>query len=222
MSRVDRVSEIANQLERDILSGKLAPGDQLPSERDISAHLGVARSVVREALGRLASLGLLQSQHGSGTRVAAPNGRDVSVGYQRLLHRADVRLEDVSAVRVPLETTIAALAARHRTPEHLARLHKTQKILGSARRSLEIRVRTDLEFHATLADASGNPVFAIVLAPLQELLMESRRRTLGRFGSDVAYEHHARILAAVEASDADGAVLAMREHMRVNLEHVVD
>jgi len=222
MSRIDRVSEIAQQLEQAILSGRLSPGDQLPSERDISAQMGVSRSVVREALGRLASLGLLQAQHGSGTRVAAPNGREVTVGYQRLLHRADVQMEHVSQVRAPLETTIASLAARHRTREQLTRLHKTQKILGNSRRTLEARIQADLDFHATLAEATGNPVFAIVLEPIQELLRESRRQTIGRYGADVAYKHHAQILAAVEAQDADGAVRAMREHMRVNREQVAE
>src|SRR5262245_65521989 len=114
MSRVDRVSQVVDRFERAILSGELAPGDLMPSEREISAAMGVSRSVVREALGRLASLGLVRSVHGSGTRVEAPSGRQVTVGYQRLLQRADVRLEDLAGVRLPLEVAIAALAATHR------------------------------------------------------------------------------------------------------------
>src|SRR6516162_2294127 len=98
MSRIDRVSKIAGRLEEQILSGELAPGTQIPSEREISAQLGVSRSVVREALGRLASLGLVRSIHGSGTRVGTPSTKQVTVGYQRLLSRDDIKMEDVSAV----------------------------------------------------------------------------------------------------------------------------
>jgi DNA-binding FadR family transcriptional regulator len=220
MSRVDRVSEIAQRFEQAILSGELAPGSLLPSEREISAQLGVSRSVVREALGRLASLGLVKSQHGSGTRVEAPSSRPVTVGLQRLLQRPEYRLEDLSAVRLPLETTIAALAAAQRTPDQLARLAKTQTILGDPRRSLKAHVKADLDFHATLAEATQNPLFQVVLAPIQELLIESRRRTLGSYGSEIAFQHHAKILAAVQAGDAGAASEAMREHLELNVQHL--
>jgi GntR family transcriptional repressor for pyruvate dehydrogenase complex len=218
--RPDTVSQVADRLERAILSGEMAPGDLLPSERELSARLGVSRSVVREALHRLGSLGLVRSVHGSGTRVEAPSSRAVTVGYQRLLQRPDFRLEDLAAVRLPLETTIAALAARTRTAEHLDRLAQTQKVLGNPRRALEAHVQADLDFHAVLAAATGNPLFQVVLAPIQQLLMESRRRTLGRYGSAIAHRHHAAILAAVEAGDAAAAEQAMRQHIEANFAHL--
>jgi GntR family transcriptional repressor for pyruvate dehydrogenase complex len=220
MSRIDRVSQIASRLEQQILSGELVPGTQIPSEREISAQLKVSRSVVREALGRLASLGLIQSVHGSGTRVGTPTTKQVTMGYRRLLSRDDVKLEDVWAVRMPLETAIAALAAQNREEEHLVRLEKAQKVLGSARRSLEAHAKADLEFHSILAEASGNPVFAVVLAPIQELLIASRRRTLGRYGSQLAHEHHAKILQAVTDRDPDRAAREMRAHLTANLMHL--
>lgn len=220
MSHIDRVSQIAAKLEQAILSGELTPGDQIPSEREISARLKVSRSVVREALGRLASLGMVHSVHGSGTRVAAPTSKQVTLGYERLLRGAIYRLEDVSAVRLPLETSIVAVAARKRSAEHLARLEKSQTILGNPKRSLEAHVKADLEFHITLAEATGNPVFAIVLAPIQELLIESRRRTLRRYGAELAHQHHAKILKAIAAGDADTAVRAMRFHLETNYEHL--
>ncbi len=220
MSRVDRVSEIAQQLEQAILSGELAPGDILPSEREISARQGVSRSVVREALGRLASLGLVRSVHGSGTRVEAPNGRQVTDGYRRLLGLPNYPLEHLAAVRLPLETTIASLAATKRTQEHLDRLRETQEALGEPGRPLEDHIKADLEFHATLADATGNRLFHLVLVPMQEMMIESRRRTLGRYGSELAHRHHARILEAVIAGDAEAAAQAMREHLEANYQHL--
>ncbi len=220
MSRTDHVSQVADQLERAILAGEFASGDLLPSERDLSARLGVSRSVVREALGRLGSLGLVRSVHGSGTRVEAPSDRQVTLGYQRLMHRADFRLEHLAEVRLPLETTIAALAARKRSAEHLEQLKNTQKVLGNARRSLESHVSADLMFHATLAEATGNPFFQTVLAPIQQLLIESRRRTLGHYGSEIAYRHHGKILAAIESGDASAAAQGMREHIEANFQHL--
>lgn len=220
MSRTDRVSQLADELERAILSGTYSAGDLLPSERELSSQRGVSRTVVREALGRLASLGLVRSVHGSGTRVEAPTSRAVTLGYQRLLQGPGLRMEHLAAVRLPLETTIASLAATMRTAEHLTLLETTQDILGNPRRTLEAHVKADLQFHATLAEATGNPLFQVVLAPIQELLMQSRRRTLKRYGVDLAFQHHARILAAIQANDSIEASAAMRVHLEANFQHL--
>jgi GntR family transcriptional repressor for pyruvate dehydrogenase complex len=216
----DRVSKLVEHFEQLILSGQLAPGDQLPSERAIADEMAVSRSVVREAISRLASLGLVRSLHGSGTRVEAPSGRPITQGYQRLIQQGEVDLTHLAQVRLPLETAIAGLAARHRTAEHLVRLAHTQEALASPRGSLETQVRADLEFHSILAEASGNPLFGLVLAPIQQLLIESRRRTLGRHGAQLAFEHHAAILDAVRRQDELGAIESMRRHLEVNVRHV--
>jgi GntR family transcriptional repressor for pyruvate dehydrogenase complex len=221
MPRADRVSEVVQYLEQAILAGKWSPGDVLPSERDISAEIGVSRSVVREALGRLSSLGLVRSMHGSGTRVEAPNDKPITAGYRRLLRLGEFRLSDLAAVRLPLETAIARLAALHRSGEHLERLERAQQVLGNPQARLEAHVQADLEFHAALAEASGNPLFGIVLAPIQELLIESRRRTLGRHGADLAHGHHEAILHAVRSGDAAAAENAMRAHIEANFQHLV-
>jgi GntR family transcriptional regulator, transcriptional repressor for pyruvate dehydrogenase complex len=220
MPHADRVSQTARRIEQAILSGKLAPGDQLPSEREISADMGVSRSVVREALGRLASMGLVRSVHGSGTRVEAPSGKPITTGYQILLKRGEVRLADVAAVRLPLETAIAAEAARRRSDEHLARMETAQAALADRRGTLDAHVRADLDFHAILAEATGNPLFGIVLTPIQELLIETRRRTVGRHGAALAHEHHARIIDAVRAGDSTAAAEAMRAHLEANYRHL--
>jgi DNA-binding FadR family transcriptional regulator len=216
----DRVSELVTHFEQQILSGKLAPGDRLPSERSLRDEMGFSRSVIREAIARLASLGLVRSVHGSGTRVEAPNGRPITQGYQRLLRQGEVELSQLAQIRLPLETTIAGLAARHRSDEQLVRMARTQEVLGQVRASLEAQVRADLEFHALLAEASCNPLFGLVLAPIQELLIESRRRTLGRHGARLAFEHHGAILDAVRRQDETEAIEAMRRHLEVNERHL--
>lgn len=216
----DEASRLAHCLEEQILAGELKPGSRLPSERAISAEMGVSRSVVREAIGRLAALGLVRSVHGSGTRVLAPSGRLIEVGLHQLLGYGPVRLHHLAEMRLPLETAMAEAAARHRTAEHLTALDQTQQILANSRRPLEAHARADLTFHAILAEASGNPLFALVLTPIQELLIESRRRTLGRYGVELAFRHHARILDAVRDQDPVRAAAAMREHLKANLQHL--
>jgi GntR family transcriptional repressor for pyruvate dehydrogenase complex len=215
MSHIERVVQITSQLERSIRSGELAPGDCLPSEREFSAQLGVSRGVIREALWCLAGQGLVKSRRGSGTRVEPPNSRPVTAGLSRLLGERDQRLEDLCAVRAVLEPAIAALAAIQRNDEHLARMEKTQAIFRNPRRSLKTYVQADMEFHATLANACGNPIFRIILEPIQELLRESRRQTIGHYGLLFISEPHGRIVDAVRARDPDAASVAMRAHIEI-------
>jgi GntR family transcriptional repressor for pyruvate dehydrogenase complex len=215
MSHLDRVARVVLDLERSIRSGEFAPGDRLPSEREFSARLGVSRGVIREALGCLAGQGLVKSYRGSGTRVAPPDSAPVKAGLRRLLDPMSHHLEDLCAVRLVLEPAIAALAATHRTDDHLARLEKTQAIFGSPRRALKTYVQADLDFHAILAEAGGNAVFTIILEPIQELLRESRRQTIGHYGLMFIDEPHRKILDAVRARDPEAASLAMREHIEI-------
>ncbi|MFN7805994.1 MAG: FadR/GntR family transcriptional regulator [Planctomycetaceae bacterium] len=217
---LDRVSEISRQLERAIVEGDYSPGQRLPPERLLSSQFQASRSVIREALGRLASLGLVESRQGSGTRVTSPNGRQVALGYERLLREVPERLADLAAVRITLETSIASLAAQHRRPEHLRELERLQQILHQPRKSLAAHVKADGEFHSTLAEAAGNPFFSLVLAPIHDLLTESRLQTLRRFGASIAWQHHQRILDAVRARDPDEAARAMEEHLTVNSRHL--
>lgn len=222
MASVDRVADLVAKLEQRIFSGEFSPGSLLPSERALCGEYAISRSVVREAMNRLVSLDLVQTVHGSGTRVQHPSTRPILRGYQRLLQHGTPNLSHLAQVRLPLETTLTALAAIHRTDEHLARLSKTQEALTSATADLDTLAAADLEFHAILAEASGNPFFGVVLAPMQQLLIESRRQTLGRHGAQLAAGHHAIILAAVEAKDAEGAREAMRMHLETNVQHLIE
>jgi len=221
VASADRVSELVAYFEEQILSGQLAPGALLPSERAISLERGVSRSVVREAISRLASMGLVRSIHGSGTRVQAPTGQPIVRTLQQLLRQGEVQLTQIAEVRLPLETAIARSAALHRNDDHLHRLEVAQQHLADPSASLESQVAADLQFHVVLAEASGNPLFGLVLGPIQHLLIESRRRTLGRHGSQLAHAHHAAILEAVRRRDPLAAESAMRRHLEANFQHLV-
>lgn len=220
MTVLDRVAAVVAELEQMILRQGLNPGDRLPTERELSSQLKVSRSVVREAIKRLQSLGRVTSLQGSGTRVASPSGQQVVAGYRWLFQHADLRLEHLGAVRLPLETTIAALAAEHRTDEHVERLQVAQSILGDASRGLESLVQADVDFHAILADATGNPIFQMILGPIQELLFESRRRTISKFGAVLAHSHHEQILNAIRGRQSEQAARAMETHLRLNTVHL--
>lgn len=69
MADVNRVDAIFLDLERRILGGELAPGDRLPSERELASWYRTNRNTLREALIRLEVRGLIRVRHGQGATV---------------------------------------------------------------------------------------------------------------------------------------------------------
>jgi DNA-binding FadR family transcriptional regulator len=105
MSSGTQRSRVADQLLRDIRAGRYEAGERLPSERQMSETLGVSRPVIREALGMLSSLGLVDVQIGRGAFVTA---KDVTAQSRN----AERSLIDVTIVREILESGALTLAAQ--------------------------------------------------------------------------------------------------------------
>ncbi len=215
----ERLSDrLAATLIRQIDSGALQPGDRLPTEAQLCARHGVSRSVVREAVQRIKSRGLLLSRQGSGVYVAAPPM------HQALAFDPDV-LESMHAVvqvvelRRVLEGEIAALAAERSTRVQQAALKRALRAMDAAVAAGRDGVDEDMAFHRAIGEATGNPQFSRLLAFLEQYLREAMRVTKGNearredFMRQVREEHRA-LVAAIEARDPGRARLAAVGHLR--------
>src|SRR5690554_5316395 len=113
--------EISYKLEHLILEGGLAPGQKIPSERQLVARLGVSRSVVREALHELQARGVIETRHGKGSFVASivpESGTSGSNSPLMYLYQGHTRtLYDLLEVREQLEGQAAFLAAQRATKD---------------------------------------------------------------------------------------------------------
>ena len=107
---------------------------------------------------------------------------------------------------------IARLAAERASDIQIAALQATIDELEQAT-TLADRVAADIRFHDLLAEATGNPVFSVLLQTLGGLLVASRRRTIKAAGPEPAIVGHRETLAAVERHDAQAAEAAMRRHL---------
>jgi len=212
-SNADRVAQVVDHLEKRIFSGTLQPGDLLPAERELSSELGVSRSVVREALGKLDSLGLVQRRQGSGTRVAPPSKTPVLKGFQRMFHTGDIDLNDLTEARLPLEIAMVRLAAVRRTDDHVRRLEQQQRVLENEQEDIESHLRADEAFHAILAEATGNPMFGMLLEPVQYLRHEPYRKHYDQYQLRQAHDEHQAILDAIRDGNPEAAEAAVRAHL---------
>jgi GntR family transcriptional repressor for pyruvate dehydrogenase complex len=209
--------QIADALAVGIRDGELAPGHRLPTEAALSARFGVSRPVVREALSRLKTLGLIETRQGSGAFVSQTSRR----ALEALELAPDGSLDAVFQmveVRRALEAEAAALAAARRTDEALAQIHAAAQALDRAVAAGGDGAAEDVAFHAAIAQAARNPFLLATLAYLHRFLLDATRVTRANEATrpEMARQvrdEHAAILAAIEAGDPAAARAAGARHM---------
>jgi len=202
---------------RDLIDrGTLAPGGRLPAERHLAEQIGVSRPTVRAGLRTLAALGVVQSRRGSGTYIPAgpPTLGADALSFLAALHKFTA--DDVYEVRRILEVGAAGLAADRATPEQLATLADEVAGLFASLADRQAFLVHDVNFHRSIAAASGNPIVASLVEMVSALHFERRSSTAERATDrDVrdAAEAHRHIYQAVRAHDAERARRAMHNHL---------
>ena len=208
-----KADEIALELEREIVTGQLAPGTVLRQEH-LSERFSVSRTPVREALRQLAARGLVSFEPNRGVRVRTLSHDEL---YEAFLVRAE--LESLATELAAPKFTTADLeeldVAERRFAELTARLLRPD---GGDRGTLTRQwVQANHGFH--------DVIYRVAAAPMVERLAKSARRTFsghavwgtGGSGIDELYEanvrQHQAIIEALRAGSAAAARLLAREHV---------
>ena len=160
--------EIVTLIQKQILTGVLAPGIRLPPERELAGSFKVNRATVREALRKLEHIELVEIRHGDGVYV-----RDFLLSRNVDLIRAAVRLDDgkdtlmnVLEVRRIVVPEMAYLSAQRRSAADLSAL---EQIL--IRPGLTLMER-DIRVHQMIARASRNLLYTIMLNFFDQLFRD--------------------------------------------------
>ena len=205
--------QVYQQLLRQIFSGELTPGCPL-RETELSAQLGVSRTPIREALGRLAEYGVVESRPNHGCVVSR-------LGRNELIH--------LHQVREALEGMAIELACGKLTDADFARLDT----LAEASRDqvapdyLKACEQFDVALHGLIAERSGNPILVREIRKLHEmtLLIHDQLETVLIGGHRVdpdeqrelrsmGWREHLRIVAALKSKMPERCRAAMVAHIR--------
>ncbi len=211
-----RLSEAAiQQIKELIVSEDLGPGSKLPSERHLVDALGVGRSSIREALRILEIMGLVEVLPGKGAFVKALTA-DLFMPLSDLLNTHKESLHHHFEARMVLEPAAAALAAKRASSEEVASLRKNLEIFKEnlARENLVGLIRTDIEFHRLVANATENRTIVVLMNTITRHDFHGWRaalRTNKRPLMTVA--EHGRIIDAIAAGDEKKARNFMRAHL---------
>jgi GntR family transcriptional repressor for pyruvate dehydrogenase complex len=208
---------IVGRIKAAIRDGTLAPGDQLPPERDLTTQLGVSRVSVRDALRMLEAHGLVEVRVGArgGAFVTAPAPKLVGEGLADMLMLGDVDPAQVTEARMVFELGLLELACARATEEDVADLNEICDRADAALAAGEYAPSLSAEFHARLARATHNDALALLVESFQAPLARSLRRAREldpAAGLQGALEHR-ELVAALAAGDAARARKIMTAHL---------
>lgn len=210
---------VFQRMMANIREDKWPVGAEIPSERDLIEDFGASRIAIREAISMLRGLGVLDVNHGRRTRVREMGPEVLGELVPLMIISSGSRmLEQVFEIRLALETTAARLAAARRTPSQLGALqahaqhYRALTEQGNAAAALPV----DLALHAEIAQASGNPLFPILLKALSGFISYSQRESgrADRIHIERAMVAHETIVEAIAAQDGGWAVAEMEAHLQ--------
>lgn len=212
---VSRSTQVREQLAQAIRDGEYSPGDQLPSERELSEMFGVSRVSVREAIRSLEAVGFVEVKHGAKTTVVDPSQRATrDLGRWTKDNRGEVL--ELLRVRGALDELAGQGAAEHHDEAAIAKIVETSRAFAAAERdgATDRLVELDTAFHLAVAEAAGSKLLHDLLAELHGHLAESRAVFFAPIGraKRSAREHEA-IVSAIRKGDGAAAKRATRKHI---------
>jgi GntR family transcriptional repressor for pyruvate dehydrogenase complex len=217
--RVSLVATVVERIRDYIEQHSLKPGDALPSELKWTESLAVSRPVVREAVGRLRSLGLLTVSRGRGGGLAVGGEDAILSGAQAIRAAMAVSpktVEQVLEFRAALEVHAARLATATVQDEHFAELETLAAAIERPGMTREERVQADFAFHRRIVEITDNPLILSVWVVSQEMVAGGIRENWRRSRTKRIDSHqaHRRIISALRSRDPDAAQQAMLRHIR--------
>ena len=205
--------QVADSVERMITSGRLAPGDWLPTETDLATQLGVNRSTVREGLRALEHGGLVK-RDGKRLKVAIPHYMELASRASRALVMHQVTFRELWEASEGLETITAVLAVERISEEGIDALEANVREMKNRLNDIDSVVSLDIEFHDLLAEGADNRALSLAREPISLLFYPAGKKILSRLNTQKRIlDAHRRILALMRKRDVEGVRAWMARHM---------
>lgn len=208
----DRVYQL---LTGKIASGEYSPDNKLPSEKDLSQQFDVSRPVIREALERLRSEGLVYSRQGAGSFVRV-KAEKPALGFPPVETIADI--QRCYEFRLTIEPEAAYFAAERRNGPAIDKLAAAVDLLSDATQQKRHREDADFAFHFAVAEASNNHYYSSAMQALRSHIgVGMKLHGLSLMGPSSGllpvFDEHVSIYEAIRDGEAALARDRMRQHL---------
>lgn len=192
----------------------LQPGDLIPKEMELAEIMGVSRTVIRETLTRLRTMGLIESKKHKGSVIKSPDLSSIMQKSMipRLLDEGT--LKDIFEMRLVIEVGMADLVVSRAKDEDIEELYSIVKNETFPSENTLFDVDYEIRFHSKLYDMAGNSS----LKSFQQMLLPvfSYAYTSGLINQTIAdkkYVSHKELVEVLRLRDADLFRSAMRKHL---------
>ncbi len=212
-------TEVVGDIREKITTNELQLGQQIPTEAALCEQYNVSRTVIREAIARLRSEGLLEARQGVGVFVSdsiIPSRFEIDWDQVKYLSESVSLLE----MRIAIEVEAASLCAARRSDEDVAKLHWLRhKVAQQFAEPQASYFEFDFEFHLTVAKGTKNPYFFRFLAFLKPIVIPTinPRADIDPKFKEAYFaavnDEHAAIAHAIERSDPEKSRRTMRAHI---------
>lgn len=208
---------VFDQIRELIFRGTLKPGEQLMTERELALAMNVSRTTIRDAIQRLAAMGMIVQKQGQGTFVKSIDA-GLENPFAKAMDAQNASLEDLLEVRMGLECNAAALAAKRADEADITAMSQSIDEMQVEVESGRLGTEADTAFHMAIAYAAKNPLHILIMRNFYDYLFLGIRENLASLYKDPKnieeiLLQHAAILAGIKSRDPEQAYAVMKKHI---------
>ncbi|TMV45644.1 FadR family transcriptional regulator [Paenibacillus mesophilus] len=201
------------KIKQYIVEHNLQPGDPFPNEKEIIELLGVSRTVVREALKSLETIGILKLKPGDGIFVSNASLEQLMDQFYFRWFGNQQKMMELQEIRLILEVAAVELVIMRAEPQMLNELDEWNDKMEQAIRNSEPLIEQDIGFHRTLFKLTGNESFYEFSEVISKFFMEVRHKRLSASGGRVTLDDHRRITQSIKEKNIGQAKEHMLKHL---------
>ena len=210
------VAQTMRTITDHIRDAELKLGQPIPSEADFALKMGVSRAVVREAFSSLAMVGVIEVGNGRRARVGGIDETVLPIILNHAVLTEQVSVQQIYDVRRAIEQRTVVLAALRRTSAEAKMIVNFAASMDRDFNDPNLVQQSDISFHETIARASKNPMFALIVSSFR--IVTEKTWYIGWASRPTDEDRrnnvlcHKRIAAAILQQDAKEAEALMVEH----------
>ncbi|HZM36965.1 MAG TPA: FCD domain-containing protein [Burkholderiales bacterium] len=215
VANIPAYRQVAEAIEREIIAGRIRPGEPIGTEAELVEQFGVNRSTVREGIRLLEHSGLVRRDSSRRLWVGLPHYGGLASRTGRALVLHEVTFRELYEAAMPMQLATMEAAVERASPKTIgeleANIERTARVLGDP---AEV-ARLDAEFHALIGKASRNRVLQLAREPSELLVMPTTEMILQRVKAGAArlLEAHRMYVEAIRNRDQEAARLWVRRHL---------
>jgi GntR family transcriptional regulator, transcriptional repressor for pyruvate dehydrogenase complex len=218
-SLVDKVEKNLIDL---FIQHSLKPGDVIPKEIELAAAMGVSRTVIRESLNRLKTMGLIEAKKHKGTVIKSPDFSGILQKslIPKILDQSTLR--DIFEMRLLIEVGMADFIVARATDNDIEQLMTIVKDEISPSSDTLFDVDYEIKFHGRLYEITGNETlksFQSMLLPVFNYAYSSG--LINKRFETKHYVSHKQLVEILKERDSNKFREGMREHLENHFQRIL-